>query len=107
MWFWHPSKEEIENQVEAKEKEFAEKENKNPKLSLEDWLQRYLFTDLHEIFFATFPYELQAWLLRVVDSETSNRSDRPTQWTLEEIQRLEQTYNSISCTIEFWMNSLL
>ena len=34
MWFWHPSKEEIENWVEAKEKEFVEKENKNPKLSI-------------------------------------------------------------------------
>ena len=55
MWFWHPSKEEIESWVKAKEKEFAEKENINPRLSTEDWLQRYLFTNLHENFFATFP----------------------------------------------------
>jgi hypothetical protein len=36
MWFWYPLKEEIENWVEAKEKEYAEKENRNPKLSIED-----------------------------------------------------------------------
>jgi hypothetical protein len=49
MWFWHPLKEIIENWVEAKEKEFVVKENKNPRLSTEDWLQRYIFTNLHEI----------------------------------------------------------
>ena len=60
MWFWHPSKEEIENWIEVKEKEFAKKENKNPRIYVEDWLQRYIFTDLHEISFATFPSKLHA-----------------------------------------------
>ena len=58
MWFWHPSKEEIENWVEAKEKEFTEQENKKPRLSAKDWLHRYFFYDIHEIFFASFPIEL-------------------------------------------------
>ena len=107
MWFWHPSKEEIENWVEAKEKELAERENKNPRLSIEDWLQRYLFTDLHKIFFATFPSKLHAWLSRLVERETSTRSDRPTEWTSEVIQRLKNTYNSISRVVDFWINNLL
>ena len=102
MWFWHLSKEEIENCVEVKEKE-----NKNPRLSTEDWLQRYIFTDLHEIFFATFPSELHAWLSRLAESETSTRSDRPVKWTPEVIQRLKRTYNSISRTVDFWLNNLL
>lgn len=65
MYFWNPSKEEIQQWVELKEKEFAERENRNPRLSVKDWLQRYLFTDLHESFFATFPSELYAWLSRL------------------------------------------
>ena len=85
MWFWHLSKEEIENWVEAKEKVFAKKENRNTRLSAEDWLQRYIFTDVHGIFFATFPSELHAWLSRLAESETSTRSDRPAKWTLEVI----------------------
>ena len=85
MWFWNPSKEEIENWVEAKEKVFVEKENKNPRFSVEDWLQRYIFIDLHEIFFANFPSELHAWLSRLVESETSTHSDRPMEWTPEVI----------------------
>ena len=107
MWFWHPSKEEIENWVEAKEKEFFEKENKNPRLSTEDFLQRYLFTNLHEIFFATFPYELHAWLWRLVDNKTSTHSDRPMEWTPELIQSLEWINNSISCAVDLWLNNLL
>jgi hypothetical protein len=107
MWFWHPLREEIENWVEVKEKEFAEKENKNPRLSIEEWLERYIFTDLHEIFFATSPSELHAWLSRLAENKTSTRSDRPLEWTPEVIQRLKQTYNSISRAIYFWLNSLL
>ena len=62
MCFWHPLEKEIQKWVESKEKEFAERENINPWLSVEDWLQRYICTDLHESFFATFPSELHAWL---------------------------------------------
>ena len=89
-------KEEIESWVKTKEKEFAEKENRNTRLAIEDWLQRYIFIDLHEIFFATFPSELHAWLSRLAKSNTSTRSDRPTEWALEVIQRLEWTYNLVS-----------
>ena len=101
MWFWHPLKEEIENYVEAKEKEFVEKENRNPRLYTKDWLQRYFFTDLLEIFFATFLSKLHAWLSGLANRETSTHSDKPTKWTLELIQRLEQTDNSISYAVDF------
>ena len=64
-WFWHPLKKEIEDWLESKEKEFAEKEKRNPKLSTEDLLQRYVFSNLHKVFFSTFPTELHAWLSRL------------------------------------------
>lgn len=86
MWFWNPSKEEIESWVESKEKEFVEKENKNPRLSAEDWLQRYVFIDLHEVFFASFPTELHAWSSRLAKNKTSTHSDKPVEWTLELIR---------------------
>jgi hypothetical protein len=106
-WFWHPSKEDIEVWLESKEKKFTEREKKNPKLSVEDWLQRYAFSDLHEVFFATFPTKLHAWLSRLVENKTSSHSDKPVEWTLEVIQRLKNTNNSISRAVDFWLNSLL
>ena len=107
MWFWHPLKEEIENWVEVKEKEFSEKENQNPRLSIEDWIQRYIFTDLHDIFLATFPSKWHAWLSRLVESKTSTHSDRPAEWTPELIQRLKRTNNPISRAVDFWLISVL
>ena len=107
MWFWNPLKEEIKIWVESKEKEFVEKENKNPKLSTKDWLQRYIFSDLHEVFFATFLVELHVWLSRLMENKTSSHSDKPMEWTLEVIQRLKKTYSSILRAADFWLNSLL
>ena len=106
-WFWNPSKEEIENWVEAKEREFVEQENINPRISAKDWLQRYIFSDIHEVFFATFFTVLHAWLSRLAEYETFSRSDIPAEWTLELIQRLKKTDNSILRAMDFWLNNLL
>ena len=43
-----------------------------------------MFTDLHEIFFATFPSELHTWSSRLAESKISTQSDRPAEWTPEE-----------------------
>ena len=47
------------------------------------------------------------WLLRLGENENSSHSDKPMEWTLKVIQRLKNTNNSISCTVDFWPNSLL
>ena len=62
-----------------------EKENRNPNLTIEDWLQRYVFSDLHEVFFATFPTELHAWLLKLAENKNSSHSDKAMEWTPEVI----------------------
>ena len=37
---------------------FTEQENKNPRRSANDFLQRYIFCDVYEIFFASIHIEL-------------------------------------------------
>ena len=107
MWFWHHQKEEIENWVESKEKEFAKQKNRNLRISTEDWLQRYVFSDIHEVFFTIFPTELHVWLSRLAENKIVTHSDKPTKWTLEVIQRLKKIDNSISRVVDFWLNNLL
>ena len=58
MVYWNPTKEEINQWVESTEREFVVTENKSPTLSIEDWLQKHIFTDIHTIFFATYGNEL-------------------------------------------------
>ena len=78
MWLWHPKLSEIDAWFEAKTKEFAEKEIINPNHDSEVWLQKYIYIDIHEVFFAMFPSELHLWLVRLADCTGHVQSDRPT-----------------------------
>ena len=68
MFCWHPTRDELNEWVVSNEKEFAERENKSPRLSTEDWLQKHIFTDLHTIFFATYGNKLYNWLSKLTDT---------------------------------------
>ena len=67
MFCWNPTKEELNQWVGSKEIEFSMIENKSPRLSTEDWLQKHIFIDLHEIFFVTYANELYDWLSKLTD----------------------------------------
>jgi hypothetical protein len=55
---WFPSKKEIYKWIEDQDKDFTEAQNKNPNLSIEDWLERYIFTNILKIFFGGIHQEL-------------------------------------------------
>ena len=61
-WEWKPTKKEIGEWVEQQEDTFACQETQNLKIDVENWKQRYLFSDLHELFFVEFPTILFQWL---------------------------------------------
>ena len=77
MWLWHPELSEIEAWFETKTKEFAERENRNPNHDSEAWLQKYIYTDIHEVLFATFPSELHSWLAKLAYCSGHVQSDKP------------------------------
>jgi hypothetical protein len=56
---WNPMKVDIERWLKTKELEFAQKDNINPKLTSQKYLDKYVFIDLHEVFFCDFPHLLQ------------------------------------------------
>jgi hypothetical protein len=70
---WFPSKIEIQEWREDQERDFAEAQNKNPKLGTKYWLQRYIFTDIHEIFFGGIHQELFELLARLADTQSEIR----------------------------------
>jgi len=49
-YHWNPTKKENEDWLDRKIREFIAQENKNPWLTKEQWLDRYLYTEIHEIF---------------------------------------------------------
>ena len=68
MWLWHLELSEIEAWFETRAKEFTETENRNRNHDNEAWLQKYIYTNAHEVFFTTFPSELHSWVERLEDS---------------------------------------
>ena len=74
---WTPAKKEIEEWLETKEQGLARKDNRNPQISSEQWLQRYVFTNEHEIFFAKFHIILVDWLLKLAELNQCIKEDEP------------------------------
>ena len=93
---WFPSKTEIQKWIEDQEKDSAETQNKNPNLSTEDWLGRYIFTNIHEIFFGEMHHELYEWLARLEYTQFEIRSRPPVVWMSMLIKKVMRVDNAVS-----------
>ena len=100
MFCWHPTRDKLNQWVGSKEKEFSEHENKSPRLSTKDWLQKHIFTDLHTIFFATYGDELYDWLSKLTNKNIFKKK-RNIVWTLELIQTVKNLDNPITRIVDF------
>jgi len=66
--FWRPTKKEISKWLAGKEREYDQKKNRNPWMSDEQWMQRYVYAKLHDVFFGEFPIILTDWLEILVEN---------------------------------------
>jgi hypothetical protein len=104
---WFPSKTETQKWIEDQEKDFVEAHNKNPNLSTEYWLEKYIFTDIHKIFFGGIHQELYEWLARLADTQFEILSRPPMVWTLELIKKVKRDDNAISREVDHWFDSTI
>lgn len=108
MWeHWNPTKKEIEEWSDLKLHKFTVQESRNRRVSEEDWLDRYIFTDIHEIFFVSFPIELYEWIARLADSVGRCRLDHPIMWTPELVRRLEAIEDKIAHAVDHWLDRVI
>ena len=70
---WNPTKVDIERWLKTKELEFAQKDNRNPKITPHKSMDKYMFSDLHEVFFCDFPHWLHEWILRLKYNHPTNQ----------------------------------
>ena len=82
---WRPSVKEIGDWIEETYFKFAEQENKDPRCSSDEFLQRYIFSDVHEIFFGSIHIELHQWLSRLTERKTNFKEDQFLDWTQQEL----------------------
>ena len=86
--------------MDRKIHEFAVQENRNLRLSKEEWLDCYLYTEIHEIFFESFPTELFEWIAKLVDSQGRCKIDKLIVWTPELVRRFQASEDKIACAID-------
>jgi hypothetical protein len=85
---WNPTKAEIKGWLRTKELEFAQKDNRNPSITPHKYMDKYMFIDLHEVFFYDFPHLLQEWILRLKDNHMMNQI-RQLDWTPVQVEQLQ------------------
>ena len=79
----------------------------NPRVSKEQCLECYLSTEIHEIFFESFPYELYEWITKLADSQGRCRPEKPIVWTLELVHRLEASGDKITHVMYHWLDQII
>lgn len=82
-------------------------ENRNPQIAEERWLDRYIYTEIHEIFFASFSTELYEWIARLADSQGRCRVEQPIVWTTELVHRIEAAKDKITWVVDHWLDQVI
>jgi hypothetical protein len=105
--FWRPTKKEILEWLDMKEREFEKKENRNPRMSKKKWMHRYVYIELHEILFGEFPIILMKWLETLVENSKMYRDIMPRNWTPNLVRQLNYVSNNAYRTIDLWFHIIL
>jgi len=76
-------------------------------LTKEQWLNKYLYTEMHDIFFCSFPVELYEWIAKIADNQGRWRLDGPIVWTPELVQKLEASEDKIAHAVNHWLDHII
>ena len=70
-------------------------------------MQRYVFSDVHEIFFGTIHIELHQWFSRLAERRTKFRIGRFSVWNPGRVNLVKSVNNEISRAFDFWTTRTL
>jgi len=104
---WFPTKKEIDKWIDQNVHAFTTQENRSPKLSKEQWLQRFLYIDETDVFFYFFPKELYEWLSKLAYNQGTWRLNGPIVWNSELVQCLEALESNITRVVDHWIDRTL
>ena len=104
---WHPMKNKIEDWLESKMLAFTQEESARSQLSAENWVDKYIYFDIHKIFFAEFPIVLHQWFSRLVTQQTNFQRREAIEWSDQLVREITSVSNPISRDVDFWVDSVL
>jgi hypothetical protein len=104
---WFPSKTKIQKWIKDQEKNFAKAQKNNPNLSIEDWLGRFIFTDIYNIFFGGIHQDLYEWIARLADTQFEIRSRPLVVWMSVLIKKFKRVDNAMSRVVDHWFDNTI
>ena len=76
-------------------------------LRAKNQIDKYIYSDIHEIFFAEFPILLNEWLSRLVTKQTKIQRRETIEWSDQLVPEVTSVSNKISRVVDFWVDSIL
>ena len=104
---FHLTRNEIEDSLESKTLTFVQEERTGSRLSAKNWLDQYIYSYIHKIFFAEFPIVLHEWLLRLTTRQKNFQRREVVEWSDQFVCKITSVSNPISRAIDFWVDSIL
>ena len=86
---------------------FAQEESTGSRLSIENWLDGYIYSDIHEIFFAEFPIVLHKWLSILETRQKKFQRREAVEWNDQLVHEITSLSNTIFKVVDFWVDSIL
>ena len=93
--------------MESKTLAFMQKESAGSQLSTENWIYKYIYIDIHEIFFVEFPIVLHEWFSRLVTRQTNFQRREAAEWSDQLVHEVTSVSNDISRAVDFWVDTIL
>ena len=76
-------------------------------MSIEKWIDKYIYSDIHEIFFVEFPILLHEWLSRLETKQTNFQRRETVEWSDQLVCEVTSVSNTIFRAVDFWVDSIL
>ena len=93
--------------MDSKTLAFTQEDSAGTWLRAENWIDKYIYSDIHEIFFAEFPILLHEWLSRLATKQTNLQRRETMEWNDQLVREVTSVSNTISRAVDFWDNSIL
>ena len=100
-------KKDIEDWLDSKMLSFAQEESIGTWLSTENWVDEYIYSNIHEVLFIEFPIVLYEWLTILATRKTNLRRQEVVKWSDQLVHEVTSVGNDISRAIDFWVDSIL
>ena len=76
-------------------------------LSGEKWVDWYIYSDVHEVFFSDFPIVLHDWLSRLARRQTNFQRREIVKWNDQLVHEVTSVSNTIFRAVDFWVDCIL